>query len=186
MNIVQPIRDPQKLELMKQHLKQISFRDYILFMIGINTGFRISDILSLKVGDVKGDHIEIIESKTGKHKKVSIRKTLRKELDAFVRGKHDDEYLFTGRSKKKLSKIKGTPITTSAAYKMLGKVAQKFNLDNIGTHSMRKTFGYHFYKRKKDIALLMELFNHSEESITLRYVGILQDTLDEALDTFEL
>jgi integrase len=186
MNIVQPIRDQNKLELMKQSLKSRSERDYILFSIGINTGFRISDILPLKVSDVKGDYIEIVESKTGKHKKVSIRKTLRKEIDSFIRGKHNDEYLFGGRSKKKTTSLKNTPITTSAVYKMLCKVARKFNLDNIGTHSMRKTFGYHFYHRTKDIALLMELFNHSEESITLRYVGILQDTLDDALDTFEL
>ncbi|MOA51399.1 hypothetical protein D3C78_1745420 [compost metagenome] len=69
---------------------------------------------------------------------------------------------------------------------MISGTAKKFGIDEIGTHSMRKTFGYYFYGETKDIAHLMYLFNHTEEKITLRYVGILQDTLDEVLDEFEL
>lgn len=48
---------------------------------------------------------------------------------------------------------------------------------DIGTHTMRKTFGYHYYKRIKDIATLQQIFNHSVPSITKRYIGITQDEL---------
>jgi len=186
VKFVQPIRDIRKVEAIKHYLKQKNGRDYVLFMVGINTGFRISDILTLTVGDVKSSHIEIIEGKTKKRKRIKIRKSLRRALDDFVKGKQEYEYLFTGRSRKHISGMKGEPIDSSTAYKFLSEAAHVHGVQDIGTHSMRKTFGYHFYLKTKDIALLMELFNHSEESITLRYIGIIQDTLDDALDDFEL
>jgi len=59
-------------------------------------------------------------------------------------------------------------------------------MDSIGTHTLRKTFGYHFYQKYKDIALLQELFNHSAPSVTLRYIGINQDMIDVAMKEFKL
>ena len=51
---------------------------------------------------------------------------------------------------------------------------------------MRKTFGYHFYQKTHDVALLQQMFNHSAPSITLRYIGINQDIMDQAMDDFSL
>lgn len=138
------IRDIRKVEAIKHYLRIRNERDYVLFMIGINTGFRISDIRWLTVKDVKGTHIEIIEGKTKKIKKIKIRKTLRKALDDFIKGKQDYEYLFTGRSKKHTGNA-GEPIDSSTAYKILSKAARANGVEEIGTYSMRKTFGYHFY-----------------------------------------
>ena len=59
-----------------------------------------------------------------------------------------------------------------------------FNVDCLGCHSMRKTFGYHYYKQTKDIALLQKIFNHSSPAITLAYIGIDQDRMDRAYTTF--
>jgi site-specific recombinase XerD len=53
-------------------------------------------------------------------------------------------------------------------------------------YTLRKTFGYHFYQRTKDVATLQMIFNHSHPSITLRYIGINQDLMDEAVDHFSL
>lgn len=66
MNFVQPIRDPEQIQQLKDYFKEKSIRNYILFVMGINTGLRISDILKLKVGDVKGSYISMREKKTGK------------------------------------------------------------------------------------------------------------------------
>lgn len=60
------------------------------------------------------------------------------------------------------------------------------DLEAVGTHTMRKTFGYHYYKRTKDVATLMEIFNHSAPSITKRYIGITQDEIDKSLEDFML
>lgn len=68
MNYVQPIRDPEKVQQIKEFFKEENHRNYLLFLMGINTGIRISDILKLKVVDVKGTHIILREQKTGKQK----------------------------------------------------------------------------------------------------------------------
>lgn len=58
--------------------------------------------------------------------------------------------------------------------------------EKIGTHSMRKTFGYHHYKKYKNIALLQKIFNHSSPQITLRYIGVEQDEIDDSYLNFVL
>lgn len=58
--------------------------------------------------------------------------------------------------------------------------------ERIGTHSMRKTFGYHHYQQFKDIALLQKIFNHSSQLITLRYIGIDQEQIDYTYNNFVL
>jgi integrase len=186
MNFVEPIRDKRKLEAIKEYLRLKNDRDYVLFVTGINTGLRISDILPLRVGQVRGAYIDIREQKTGKEKLIKINKTLRKALDAYIAGKPDDEYLFKSRNKKRKSGAIDEPIDTSMAYKILNRAARKFGVAKIGTHSLRKTWAYHFYLKTKDIVLLMNLLNHTDQKVTLRYIGILQDSFDNALDDFEL
>ena len=68
----------------------------------------------------------------------------------------NDEYLFTpvnGKSRK--------PISREMAWIILNKAARELGIKEIGTHTLRKTFGYHFYQKTKDVALLQYLFNHS-------------------------
>lgn len=150
-------------------------RNYLLFEIGIYTGLRISDILNLKVKDVKDRRkITVRAIKTGKQRNIAINKELLKDFKDYCETKADGEYLITSRE--------GTnkPITRDMAYKIMRDIAEKFNLENIGTHSLRKTFGYHYYNKTKDIATLQSLYNHTHPSITLRYIGITQNMIDQA------
>jgi integrase len=181
MEIVQPIRELSKIKAMKNTLRKSGERNYMLFCIGINTGLRISDILDLRVSDVREQtHIHITEKKTGKDKKFKINNALKDDLEEFVCDMNDREYLFQSH--------KGTnkPITRVQAYRILSDAARDIGLSEIGTHTLRKTFGYHFYKKYNDVALLQELFNHSAPSVTLRYIGINQDIMDKAMDDFGL
>ena len=59
------------------------------------------------------------------------------------------------------------PIGRSMAYKIMRGIAEEFHLDEIGCHTLRKTFCYFHYRQFKDIVLLMHHFNHSAEKITL-------------------
>lgn len=56
MKVVQPIRDPEKVNAMLQYLKSLNERDYMLFYIGISAGLRISDMLQLRKEDVQYAH----------------------------------------------------------------------------------------------------------------------------------
>lgn len=180
MNFVQPIRDLNKIDEIKRYFKQKCERDYMMFILGLNTGLRISDILTLKVSDLKDLHIILREKKTRKQKMIRITPSLRRELKVYIEEMKKEEYLFQSRN--------GTnkPISRSQAYKILRNAAEKYKLVDIGTHTLRKTFGYHFYLQTKDIAMLQELFNHSSPHITLRYIGINQDNMDKAMSRFKI
>ena len=141
MNIVEPIRDKETIQKMKDYFITHEFRDYLLFILGINTGLRISDLLKLKVSDIRDKfHIVIKEKKTGKEKKFVLNPQVRAELNKFITNKSDDEYLFS--SKRNKSKA----IDRSVVYDLLKKAANAVGLETaIGTHTLRKTFGYHAY-----------------------------------------
>ncbi|MFB7157316.1 tyrosine-type recombinase/integrase [Lysinibacillus sp. NPDC056232] len=177
MNYVQPIRDPEKVNAMINYLKNRKERDYMLFLIGISVGLRISDMLTLQKEDVLYDHMDIVEKKTKKRKRVKILPYIRKEVQTYIKSLHEGEYLFKSRQGD------NRPIDRSTAYRILREAAEACGIREIGTHTLRKTFGYHFYLDTKDVVTLQELFNHS--STTLRYIGINQDGLDKAMDKFK-
>lgn len=178
MKTVQPIRDHVKIDEMKNVLLCRSERNYFLFVLGINVGFRISDLIPLRIRDLQGTHLTIQEKKTGKRKRFFINNQLRSEINLYIDGKDPDEYVFPSR--------KGGHISRIQAYNILNDAARAVGLENVGTHTLRKTFGYFYYKRYKDVALLQQLFNHASPSITLRYIGITQDELDDTLADFFL
>lgn len=179
MNYVEPIRDAETLQEIEEYLRNKNMRDYCLFILGIYTGLRISDILNLRIKQIRDKtHIVIREKKTKKEKRIRIHPYLKKGLKEFLLDKDPDEFVIKSR------KGKNKPISRVRAYGILQDVAAEFNVDSLGCHSMRKTMGYHFYKQTKNIAVLQELFNHSSPHITLRYIGINQDTMDDAIMKF--
>lgn len=180
MEFVEPIRDKNQIKKVKQILKN-SNRNYLLFLLGINSGLRISDILRLKVQDVKNkEYIEIKEQKTKKRKKFPITEPFKTYLEKYTDNMLPDEWLFKSNRGIK-------PITRIQAYRIIKTACNNAGLAiSVGTHTLRKTFGYHFYQEKKDIALLQCILNHSNPTITLKYIGINQDIIDAQLRTFSL
>lgn len=180
MTTVEPIRKVENIRKLEKYLAKSSPRDLLLFTIGTNCGLRISDIVSLNVGDVRHkSHIQIIEKKTGKFKKFPVNSKLKPMLEEFTKGKHSNEALFTTIFKNRMDRF--------GAYYILRTACKAAGLqEKIGTHTMRKTFGYHHYKKFKDIAMLQKIFNHSNPTITLRYIGIEQDQIDASYNNFIL
>lgn len=175
MNFVQPIRNTDVIEGIKHTLKSKNQRNYIMFCLGIYTGLRISDLLNLKVSDVKKDRIYLREIKTQKVKSLAIHPELKRVLKPYIENKNDHDYLIVSR------KGKNKPIARTQAYRILKEVADEFGLKSIGTHTLRKTFGYHFHKQTNNSEMLREIFNHVDVSITRKYIGIEQDTIDQAI-----
>ncbi|MGE7838021.1 tyrosine-type recombinase/integrase [Viridibacillus arvi] len=179
MKFVEPIRDKEQLEEISEYFKEHNYRDYIMWQIGISIGIRVSDILILRVKDVRGEsHFNIVEQKTKKNKRVIIPPKLKKILDEYIKGKKDNEFLIQSRQRTQTGKQKAVSRTT--AYRNINNAAKAIGYKaKIGTHTMRKTFGYHYYKKFGSVGDLMVLFNHSEEGTTLRYIGIVHDQLDK-------
>ena len=181
MNAVEPIRDTRKIKEIKDDLLKQSYRNYMMFLVGINTGLRVGDLLRLKVDDIRDKkHIIIKEQKTLKNKQFLINRVLRQELTEYMKNMDNNEYLFQSRigKNKALSRFQ--------AYRIISSAGRKVGLERISCNSTRKTFGYHHYKKYKDVALLQNLFNHSKPDITMTYIGITQDIIDESIENFSL
>lgn len=186
-NIVEPIKSKKDLERIEEFLENHSKRNRLIFAIGINTGLRVSDILGLNVEDVDGkSYVEIKEKKNGKYKRFPLNAKLKALIKDYLQHERcksyslaENEPLFLGKKHCRLDR--------SQVYRFLNEACKQLGITaNVGTHTMRKSFGYHFYKQYNDVALLQKILNHSSPAITLRYIGIAQEEIDFSYNNFEL
>lgn len=181
MNSVEPIRDKRDIAAMKKYLRDKDEKYYIMFITGINLGLRINEILEMTVGDVKNrDRKTFRQSKTGKEITVAYNKELKNAYKEYCHGRAPDEALIPSRRNEYKS------IGRNMAYKVIREAAEQFGVENIGTHSLRKTCGYHYYMKTKDIATLQVWFNHRHQTDTLRYIGITKERVCNAMINFSL
>lgn len=176
----EPIKDLKQLEKMKEELKKVPHGEifYLIFEFGLNSGLRISDILRLKVNQVLDDYISIREQKTGKLKKFPVNKQLRVLLDNYIKKRKLKLSDFLLKSTRYWGL---TNVNRSSVNRAFKRAAENAGItSHVSTHTMRKTFGYHYYKQTKDIVLLQKIFNHSSTHITLRYIGMDQEEIDNA------
>jgi len=190
MRIVEPIRSEDKIKMIKGNLyRQKNKRDFLLFVFGINSGLRIGDLLSLKLGDVKDSHgdlkddLGIREQKTGKTRKVFFNKQIKEALKYYLE-KIDifdlDHYLFTNEKSKE-----NKPITRVRAYQLINEWCREVGIKyKVGGHTLRKTFGYHLRKQGISIEQISSLLNHQNIKVTFRYIGISEDEDREVIKGF--
>lgn len=171
-NRVDAVKSKSSFNRVSKYFKSMSLTIFCIWLIGTYVGLRISDILSLNVSDVKNKLIITIkEKKTKKVKQFILNKKIRKFIKKLVKGRNDLEPLFLG--------VRGKRLNRRQFYRVLKQASEVLKLQiKIGTHTMRKTFGYFHYKQYKDVAILQKIFNHSSPSITLRYIGIEQDEIN--------
>lgn len=191
MEFVFPIYDKSLINDIYEYLQNkklfgvMKNRDYVMTKVGCNFGLRISDVLDLEVDDFKNKKYLKLREKKLENKKhnatrnMLINKKMRKIIDDYIEENNIKKYLFTGRGK-------DTPIGRKQAWKVIKDIEKKFNLTNLGTHSLKKTFGYNFLKEYKDLPMLQKIFNHSESEDTLRYIGLTQEKQDFYFDDFDI
>jgi len=198
-NKVQPIRDEKDLEncfvFLRREItsvdgqrhptqKWIVTRNYYLILLGVNIGLRVTDLLRIKAGMIQSGFIQLREQKTGKLQQITVNQDILNEIIRNYIKKFDmddDAYLFSSR------KGYNEPMTrqnVSAIIKNIAK-ALRWNFP-VNTHTMRKTFGYHYYKRTKDAVSLQQMFNHRDERTTRVYIGITQEALEDSRKAFKL
>lgn len=168
MEYVEAIREKEKIRKIKNLLLEQSKRDYLLFVLGINTGIRVSELLAIKVKDVLDPINGIKDFYEHENTSVYLNDRVKSALKMyFTHYKlEEDDYLF--KSKKGCK-----PITRQQAYRIINKSAKEAGVKgNIGTHTMRKTFGYHAYKKGVAISILQRMYKHSNASQTYQYLGI--------------
>jgi len=198
-NKVHPIRSKQEIKDALLYLKreiasvdrvkrpkqyEIKTRNYFLVFLGINIGLRISDLLTIKAGQIRRGYIQLREKKTTKLQQISANEKVLKKIRTDYIEKFqmdDDTYLFKSRNGY------NKPITRQNSDLILKDIADALGWTYpVGTHTLRKTFGYQFYQETNDPITLQKMLNHRDQKTTMIYIGIIQEEVDEARQGFSL
>lgn len=195
MNFVEPIRDRKKIAQIKNLLRgQHRYRDLFLFVMGINTALRITDLLQLRIGHfLESDQqikrrFWIKEQKKGKRHDVVVNESVREALEdylvAYPNVASNPEYFVFFNTK---TYGFTEPIKRGQAWKFIVSICNEAGLrGNFGTHSLRKTWGYHARMSGVDLALIMHKLNHESIAYTKRYLGITDDELHAVINRLNL
>lgn len=194
---VEPIRTVNAINKLKQYLAP-SPRNYALFVVGINTAYRASELLSITLGQVRhlspGDRLEVKQRKTKKYRAITMNascheaiQNLLEHLDQkALQAKDlswvdDDSYLFAGRRP-------NAPLTVPTLNNLVKDWCRRINLKgNFGSHTLRKTWGYmQRTKQHTPIPLLMQAFGHATQQQTLAYLCIQDEEIESIYTALEL
>lgn len=161
----------------------IGARNAMIFKFGTYTGLRVSDVLNLRAEDVFGHHaVYVTEQKTKKHRKIylDVMAADLKEYQSLLPDDLNSPWLFPTESGQK-------PVSYSTFYQATNAPAVAAGIPTVGTHSMRKTFGYSFYQATindpdiQTLPTLMTILNHSSERMTIRYIGLEESQISATL-----
>lgn len=189
---MQPIRNMDTVHDIEITLSRLDDehgrRMFLMFEIGIRLGLRIGDLLQLRIGDIRGKTDYTYRPAKQLHKgggrgvtiTATIEPTLRKIMEARTKGQGDSEYIFASRKSTRGGNPR--PISRQQAYHDMKDIGRICGVEGLGCHTLRKTFGYHHYKKHRDIAFLQQWFDHSSSSTTLIYIGMTEETFRKRTD----
>ena len=180
-----------------EEIRQIACRNKMLFLIVLNVGLRASDLTTLKWsfflkdnGDWK-DFYKLQPQKTRNKNKfvtIYINKTVKKAITDYIEEypiNNMDDYMFKTR-------LDNKPITVPSLWRIIKETAKEAGIDNknIGSHSLRKSFGYWCWHNAEDknkaLVVLQSIFNHSSTTTTMKYIGLTNDDMSDMFGTVEL
>ncbi len=178
---VDPIKELKDIGTIKKLLKAEKLsRDYCLFVLGINTNLRASDLLRITVEQVRslqaGDDLVLKEKKTGKERRVTLNESAVEAIQYHLSCNrlNDEDHLF--KSQRRYT------MTVPSVNRLVKAWCKGINLKgNYGSHTLRKTFGYHQRVQvNTSIPELMVMFNHSTQKQTLDYLCIQPEEIKDA------
>lgn len=193
-NSVNPIKNKKDLKKIYAYLKETNVRNYCIFVVGINTMLRAGDLMSLKWSDVLDEddnfkyQITLTEEKTDKQRNIKINNNVRYALGVYkdsLKQLDMNDYIFKSR--------KGNePLDVKSVHRIVKTICTKeFRLKgNYGSHTLRKTGAFHMYKdniadNPMVLSKLQRALGHSSQEITLRYIGIEQEEIDNMYDSMD-
>ncbi len=161
---------------MKKKIKnQVNGEKKLLcFELGLQTALRPSDLIELKVKDVKSGIVRIRSKKRNKSLEIRLNDRVNSMVQNYIEFMEDDEKLFNWER--------------TTLYRFMKKAAGELNLEeNIGAYSIRKSRGYHTYiDSNYNLALVMELLQHDDAESTLHYIGFKKEEMQKELIEMDL
>lgn len=151
------------------------YRDYMLMLIGVNTGCRIEVECEMRASDFKGGRVTITEFKTKKRHQYEMDKEVFAEVQKYINYFRiaDQEFLF------KTYRRKYDAITRVTAWRRIKALANAVGVKyTVGAHSLRKSYGRWLYDETHDIHLVQQFYMHSSAETTERYICLEKGDID--------
>lgn len=126
----------------------------------LDTGLRISDVLSLRTAQIGSQRLTVRESKTGKTRRVYLRRALWERLKAVA----GSLYVFEGRDSPDKHR------TRQAVYKDVKRAAKAMRVKHVGCHTARKVYAVDIYRRK-GLTATQTALGHDRPETTLIYLA---------------
>ncbi|WP_251518793.1 MULTISPECIES: tyrosine-type recombinase/integrase [Staphylococcus] len=170
MNQVDPIREIEEITAMYDVLQHKSTRDYLLFKFAIHTGVKLSDLLNMKVNDIKdseGDVKAYWVEQQAPDIYIQLPDLLRDELSQYIKVEQleDDGLLFQ-------SNRTANCLSRQQAYRIIHSAAAELGMVHIGLTTLRKTFAYHAYQSGISISIIQKYLGHQTTFETMKFIGI--------------
>jgi len=164
-----PIKDIETINRIKDYYKELgNNRDLLFFLMSINTGLKFNEIIDLNVKDVKDKDFIVVEHCAEKIKKqIPLNDEIKELINIVIAGKKRSEPLFISG--------KGNRIDRTTVYRNFKEMCEDLGLGDISVSSLRKTFGYHYYKKYKDLSFLQWLFNQTTVLATMQYIDVTEN-----------
>ena len=162
-----PIKDIYTINLIKSYcLNKKDYRFLLFFLIGINTGLKVNEILELDVSDVRDKDYSIIKQcLAGIKKRLPINKEIKELIKLLTEKSDKNSPLFVS--------CRGKRLERTTVYNEFKTICEDLGLsEDYSIASLRKTFGYHYYQQYKDLSFLQWLFNQSTVVATMEYIDI--------------
>jgi integrase len=187
MSMTEPIRDKRQVKGISDYfLDRGETRNNALFIMGVYTALRISDLLRLKweaVYDFERqtlrEKIIVTEKKTGKKKIVALNPAVITALKMCLNVEKGKPIFINNQTGNAISRVQAYRIIRAASEAVV-------TTTHYSCHSLRKTLGYHSWKKGVSPAIIMYIYNHSSLVVTRRYLGISQDDLNAVYLGLEL
>lgn len=192
MHEVDAVKTNAQRQQVEAHLSDQDIIYADIWKVGVNTALRISDLLSLTMENVRSLNtdqpaLNIIEQKTGKPRKIVINQSALDVMQRRLTEYPDHVWLFQSEAVNRNRREPPKPINRRSVSRVFEKVGQRIAPKvALGTHSMRKTRGYAMHKAGRSIESIAKVLNHSSPAVTMRYIGLVQQDIDESYTELEL
>ena len=189
---VEAVKTGEQRQQVEAHLAAQSVIYADIWKVGVNTALRISDLLSLTMDNVRAldpaqPALNVIEQKTGKLRKIVVNQTALDVMQRRLAEYPDHAWLFQSEAVNRNRREPSKPINRRSVSRVFEKVGQRVAPKVVlGTHSMRKTRGYAMHKAGRSIESIAKVLNHSSPAVTMRYIGLVQQDIDESYTELEL
>ena len=192
MREVEAVKTGEQRQQVEAHLADRGVIYADIWKVGVNTALRISDLLSLTMDSVRAldpvqPALNVIEQKTGKLRKIVVNQTAFSVMQRRLAEYPDHVWLFQSDAVNRNRREPPKPINRRSVSRVFEKVGQRVAPKVVlGTHSMRKTRGYAMHKAGRSIESIAKVLNHSSPAVTMRYIGLVQQDIDESYTELEL